>query len=99
MTWGARRAKRGRTQSSRVERRHALELSTGMGGRLHGGGIEIREGIQWTRHARRTLSRHVRVDHCRLQTFMAEQNLNREYVDAALDEMRCETMALMPISA
>ena len=50
------------------------------------------QDIERTCHSRWTFARHVRVDHGRFQTLVPEQNLNRPQIDAALDQVRRETV-------
>jgi hypothetical protein len=60
--------------------------------RVHIFSLPIIEQVERTRHARRAFPSHVRVDHGRVQAPMAEQDLNRSQVDAALDEVGRETV-------
>jgi hypothetical protein len=45
----------------------------------------VRGQVERTGHASDSLSRNVRVDHRRLQAFMAQENLDGSQIDATLD--------------
>ena len=55
--------------------------------------------IERAPHTQNVLRCNMGIDHGRLEIFVSEQLLNRPNVVSVLQQVRCETVPLMPISA